>query len=153
MSAARSNAGDGKRSSRNRRGRGRAGGGQQQPTQNERRGGSARGGGASGGGGGAGGGKAGRNRRNRGRTRNQPDPVEFWGDPTQLPETETGVHITDEPAAVPRSLGPPPLPGHEQIAANYFAVVYDRAVATAGALAAAGGLIDPTGLIGDDEDE
>lgn len=150
MSAARSNAGDGKRSSRNRRGRGRSGGGNQpQNNTNDKRGTN-----RSGGSGGGGGGKSGRNRRNRGRNRNQPDPVEFWGDPTQLPETETGVHITDEPAAVPRSLGTPPLPGHEQIAANYFAVVYDRAVATAGALAAAGGLIDPTGLTGgDDEDD
>ncbi|HSK24462.1 MAG TPA: hypothetical protein VK906_14850 [Egicoccus sp.] len=148
MSAARNNTGDGKRTSRNRRGRGRSGGGQQPPTQNERRGGNTRGGGS-----GGGGGKSARSRRNRGRNRNQPDPVEFWGDPEQLPQTETGVHITDEPAAVPRSLGTPPLPGHEQIAANYFAVVYDRAVATAAALAAAGGLIDPTGLTGDDEDE
>lgn len=152
MSAAR-NAEGGKRS-RNRRGRGRSGGGNPPAPTTERRGNASRGatGGGSGGGGG-GGGKSGRSRRNRGRNRNQPDPVEFWGDPAQLPETETGVHITDEPAAVPRSLGTPPLPGHEQIAANYFAVVYDRAVATAGALAAAGGLIDPTGLAGDDEDE
>lgn len=151
MSGARSN--DGGKRSRNRRGRGRSSGGNQQQATNERRGNSTRG--SSGGGSGSGGGgKSGRNRRNRGRNRNQPDPVEFWGDPTQLPETETGVHITDEPAAVPRSLGTPPLPGHEQIAANYFAVVYDRAVATAGALAAAGGLIDPTGLTGEDvEDE
>lgn len=147
MSAARNNAGDGKRSSRNRRSRGRSGGGQQPAAQNERRGGNTRGGS------GGGGGKSARGRRNRGRNRNQPDPVAFWGDPDQLPQTETGVHITDEPAAVPRSLGTPPLPGHEQIAANYFAVVYDRAVATAAALAAAGGLIDPTGLTGDDEDE
>jgi hypothetical protein len=54
--------------------------------------------------------------------------------------------MTDHPAAVPQSLGPPPLPGHESIAEHYFGVVYDRAVATAGALAAAGGLIDPDAL-------
>jgi predicted TIM-barrel enzyme len=47
---------------------------------------------------------------------------------------------------VPRSLGPPPLPGHENAAEHYFAAVYDRAVTTAGALAAAGGLIDPDAL-------
>jgi hypothetical protein len=92
------------------------------------------------------------NRRNRGRSRNQPDPVAFWGDPAQLPATRTDIQITDDPAAVPRSLGTPPLPGQEQIAAHYFAVVYDRAVTTAGALAAAGGLIDPEGLTADDED-
>ena len=48
---------------------------------------------------------------------------------------------------MPQSLGPPPLPGHESIAEHYFGVVYDRAVATAGALAAAGGLIDPDALV------
>ncbi|MFA9430664.1 hypothetical protein [Egicoccus sp. AB-alg2] len=144
MSAARNT---GRRASR-RRGRGRAGGQQQPAAQEERR--NQRTGGGSGSGGGGGGGGGGKpprgNRRNRGRGRNQPDPVAFWGDPAQLPETETGVQITDAPAAVPRSLGTPPLPGHEQIAAHYFTVVYDRAVTTAGALAAAGGLIDPNGL-------
>ncbi|MFA9446617.1 hypothetical protein [Egicoccus sp. AB-alg6-2] len=157
MNAARNAGGEGGRKpSRNRRGRGRAGAGAGQPAaQAERRGGGQRGGNGGAGGGGGGGGKSGRNNRgrSRGRNRNQPDPVEFWGDPAQLPETETGVQITDEPAAVPRSLGPPPLPGHEQIAANYFAVVYDRAVTTAGALAAAGGLIDPDGLREELEDD
>jgi hypothetical protein len=82
-----------------------------------------------------------RNRRKRGDDRRK-DDVGFWGDPKRLPPPESGIRITDDPAAVPRSLGPPPLPGHETIAENYFAVVYDRAIATAGALAAAGGMID-----------
>lgn len=56
------------------------------------------------------------------------------------------MRITDDPAAVARSLGAPPLPGHEKIAEHYFTVVYERAVQTAGALAAAGGLIDPATL-------
>jgi hypothetical protein len=43
---------------------------------------------------------------------------------------------------VVRSLGPPPLPGHETAAEHYFGAVYERAVALAGALAAAGGLLD-----------
>jgi predicted TIM-barrel enzyme len=47
---------------------------------------------------------------------------------------------------VPRSLGQPPLPGHQAIAEHYLEAVYDRAVTTAGALAAAGGLIDPDAL-------
>lgn len=85
--------------------------------------------------------------RNRGRNRNQrPKGVGFWGDADRLPDFEGTVRITDDPSAVPRSLGPPPLPGHEAIAQHYFTAVYDRAVATAGALAAAGGLIDPTAL-------
>jgi hypothetical protein len=58
------------------------------------------------------------------------------------------VRITDVPAAVPHSLGPPPLPGgHDTIAAHYFTAVYDRAVTLAGALAAAGGMIKPEDLL------
>lgn len=72
--------------------------------------------------------------------------VGFWGDAEKLPAATQDVRITDDPAAVARSLGAPPLPGHERIAAHYFTVVYERAVQTAGALAAAGGLIDPETL-------
>jgi hypothetical protein len=86
------------------------------------------------------------NRNRRGKQQRKPDTAGFWGDPTKLPEARSDVRITDDPAAVPRSLGPPPLPGHEKIAEHYFAAVYDRAVMTAGALAAAGGLIDPESL-------
>lgn len=85
-------------------------------------------------------GRSGR-RKNRNR-RPKIDPVSFWGDPASLPRSEADVRITDDPGAVPRSLGTPPLPGQEQLAPHYFAAVYDRAVTTAGALAAAGGLID-----------
>jgi hypothetical protein len=85
--------------------------------------------------------------RNRNRRQGQARPnAGFWGDPSRLPPARTDVRMTDHPAAVPQSLGPPPLPGHESIAEHYFGVVYDRAVATAGALAAAGGLIDPDAL-------
>jgi hypothetical protein len=87
-------------------------------------------------------------RRNRGsRTNPQQDPVAFWGDPSELPASQPDVRITDDPSAVPRSLGAPPLPGHEVIAEHYFRVVFERAVTTAGALAAAGGLIDPDALL------
>lgn len=70
----------------------------------------------------------------------------FWGDASQLPEPRTDVRMTTRPAALPRSLGPAPLSGYEAIAAHYFDAVYERAVTTAGALAAAGGLIDPETL-------
>jgi hypothetical protein len=76
----------------------------------------------------------------------------FFGDPQALGEEDKTVHITPDPAAVPRSLGKPPLPGHEQIAEHYFAAVYDRAVATASALAAVAGLIDPADLTADDDE-
>jgi hypothetical protein len=77
--------------------------------------------------------------------------VAFWGDPSTLPVTQNDLRITDDPSAVPRSLGAPPLPGHEAIAEHYFRVVFERAVTTAGALAAAGGLIDPDALMDDHE--
>ena len=76
--------------------------------------------------------------------------IGFWGDPEKLPPTRQDVRISDDPSAVARSLGPPPLPGHETIAEYYFAAVYDRAVGIAGALAAVGGLIKPEDL-GDDQ--
>lgn len=74
----------------------------------------------------------------------------FFGDPQLLSEENTELRITPDPDAIPRSLGKPPLPGHEQIAEHYFAAVYDRAVATASALATVAGLIDPDELTGDD---
>lgn len=87
-----------------------------------------------------------RRRRNR-REGQRPDQRAFWGDLAGLPGAIPEIRITDDPAAVPRSLGQPPLPGHEAIAEHYFAAVYDRAVNTASALAAAGGLIDPDALL------
>jgi hypothetical protein len=117
--------------------------------------------GSSKGGGGKGGGGKGRN-RNRRRNRNRgggnkgnqaPSGAGFWGEADKLPAPVQDVRITDDPAAVARSLGSPPLPGHEKIAEHYFTVVYERAVQTAGALAAAGGLIDPMALAGESFDD
>lgn len=110
---------------------------------------------------------AARDKRNRKRagnrkTRQRPKPPEreqapgrndaagFWGEPELLPAMERDVRLTDDAAAIPRSLGPPPLPGHEQVAEHYFTVVYERAVGTAGALAAAGGLIDLSAMVDED---
>ena len=41
-----------------------------------------------------------------------------------------------------RSLGRVPLSGHETAAEHWFSLVYERAAVLAGALAAAGGLLD-----------
>ena len=73
--------------------------------------------------------------------------VGFWGDSGKLPEAKSDVRISTEPAVVPHSLGPPPLPGHETIAMHYFTAIYDRAVTLSGALAAAAGLIEPDELV------
>ncbi|HVM00438.1 MAG TPA: hypothetical protein VM324_14185 [Egibacteraceae bacterium] len=94
-----------------------------------------------------------RRRRGAGGKRRADENVAgFWGAPSQLPPARHDVRITDVPAATVRSLGPPPLPGHEVVAEHYFAAVYDRAVALAGALAAVGGLIEPDELVDRDGD-
>ena len=91
---------------------------------------------------GSGGGAPQRNKRKpRGAGNQRQNGAGFWGDAARLPPARTDVRIAEDPAAVARSLGPPPLPGHEVIAEHYFAAVYDRAVTLAGALATAGGLI------------
>ncbi|MBW3658299.1 MAG: hypothetical protein KY457_06650 [Actinobacteria bacterium] len=156
-----------RRRNRSRGGQRRRGsGGQDQQAPDQQPKGAEQGGGGQGDGGGKsdGGGKGnrgggsrsrGRGSRRRGRGR-RPEGVGFWGDAGQLPDPTPDIRLTSDPAAVARSLGTPPLPGHEQIAGHYFAAVYDRAVATAGALAAAGGLIEPDELadeLGDDDTE
>jgi len=84
-----------------------------------------------------------RNRKRRNRS-SAKATLEFWGDVDALPEVQADIRITQDPAAVVRSLGRPPLPGHEQASEAYFAAVYGRAVGLAGALAAAGaGCIAP----------
>jgi len=141
------------------RGRGRGGrrggkGSQGQASQQGGGQGSAQGGGQQGGGqgqarqGGQGQRAASRAKgRNRRGARQRKEPVSFWGDPARLPTAEKDVRISEDAAAVVRSLGPPPLPGREQISEHYFEAVYDRAVMVAGALAAAGGLIEPEDLV------
>ena len=84
-----------------------------------------------------------RRRRNKG---SGAKAAEFWGDATRLPPPKETVRITKDPAAVIRSLGPPPLHGNERIAEHYFDAVYERSVMLASALAAAAELIDPDEL-------
>ncbi len=67
---------------------------------------------------------------------------EFWEGAEPLPDSPSAIALTEDPAAVVRSLGPPPLSGREQVAEHYFEAVYQRAVAIASALAAAGHLLD-----------
>jgi hypothetical protein len=87
--------------------------------------------------------------------------TDFWGTPASLSAAMAGsvdgaadaatavpgIRPSKEPDTMVRSLGPPPLAGQEAIAEHYFAAVYEKAVGLAGALAAAGGLLefdDPT---------
>lgn len=88
-------------------------------------------------------------RRNRKRRNKTKAIAEYWGDTDALPEPTNDIRITDEPAAVVRSLGRPPLPGQEQASEAYFTAVYGRAVGLASALAAAAELIEPEELLDD----
>ena len=75
------------------------------------------------------------------------DPVAFWGDPEKLPKGDAAqVTISTSPPAVVKSLGRPPLSGHQNASEHYFAAVYERAVNLGAALAAAGNLIAPDEL-------
>jgi hypothetical protein len=69
----------------------------------------------------------------------------FWGEvPAEADEPGTTVERirpTPDPAALPRSLGDPPLTP-DTAAAHHVAVVYEEAVRAATALAAANGLLD-----------
>lgn len=55
------------------------------------------------------------------------------------------ISVTTDPTSTVRSLGKPPLGGRETVAEHYFEAVYQRAVAMAGALAAAGNLLEEDG--------
>ncbi len=77
----------------------------------------------------------------------------FWGDPSKLPREEPTVRIITDPSAVVRSLGRPPLSGHQNHAEGYFTAVYQRSVTLASVLAAAGNLIAPDDLVGERVDD
>ena len=67
---------------------------------------------------------------------------DFWEGADAGDESEVRIRPAGDPAAMIRSLGPPPLPGRETIAEHYFAAVYDIAARRALALAAASGLLE-----------
>ena len=94
-----------------------------------------------------------RRRRNRPRKRvgsgsgdqplhNQPkiNPLEFWGESSDLHDRISGLSHSPNVQAVLNSLGRPPLTGSETAAEHWFSLVYERAAFLAGALAAAGDL-------------
>lgn len=80
-------------------------------------------------------------RRRRGR-RQGPAPDAFWGRSEERPERPAQVVPTHDPAAIPRSLGDPPLSAKPGEAHHHLSVVYEEAVRAATALAAANGLLD-----------
>lgn len=75
---------------------------------------------------------------------------EFWGSmPAEGDEVPAPIHPTSDPGAVPRSLGAPPLSARSGVAVASLTTVYEEAVRTATALAAANGLLAPAA--GDEE--
>ncbi|MDP8986941.1 MAG: hypothetical protein M3N11_01120 [Actinomycetota bacterium] len=69
-----------------------------------------------------------------------PTAAALWRPVPQLPEPEPIVRA-DDPAAVLRSLGDPPLQGQGAVAEHYLAAVVERSAYVATALAAAAGLL------------
>jgi hypothetical protein len=72
----------------------------------------------------------------------KPSARDFWGRDDPDAEEPALIRPSDEPTAMIRSLGPPPLPGRETVSEHYFVAVYDKAASLAIALAAASGLLD-----------
>ena len=92
-----------------------------------------------------------RKRRSRGRAAQAPTAKtagDFWGDAEKLPRVDS-VTLTSDPSAAVRSLGRPPLAGHEAVSEHYFRAVYEQAVMLAAVLATAGDLIDVDELTAD----
>ena len=70
--------------------------------------------------------------------------ADFWGrEPAEPPPPPDPIRPPEDPTALVRSLGPPPLPGWERVAEHYFAAVYEKSTNLAVALAAASGLLGP----------
>jgi hypothetical protein len=76
------------------------------------------------------------------RAARRPSARDFWGTEPAEAEEPSLIRPSDDPTAMIRSLGPPPLPGRETVAEHYFVAVYEKATALATALAAASGLLD-----------
>ena len=72
----------------------------------------------------------------------KPSGRDFWGRDDRDEEPPALIRPSDDPTAMIRSLGPPPLPSRETVAEHYFVAVYDKAASLAVALAAASSLLD-----------
>jgi hypothetical protein len=61
--------------------------------------------------------------------------------PGEAAATPAGIRPTTDPGALVRSLGPPPLAGDPALSQRTLTTVYEEAVKTATAIAAANGLL------------
>jgi hypothetical protein len=90
-----------------------------------------------------------RNNKARGGRTHKPSARDFWGVEHDDEDPPPLIRPSEDPTAMIRSLGPPPLPSRETVAEHYFVAVYEKATALATALAAASDLLD----MDEDEDE
>lgn len=79
-------------------------------------------------------------RRGKSQSRTAP-PAEFWRAAPEPPEPPD-ISPADDPTALLRSMGAPPLPGQQNFALPYFEAVAQRAAILASALAASADLLD-----------
>ncbi len=75
--------------------------------------------------------------------------TDFWGADDDAEEAAAAIQPTSDPGALPRSLGAPPLSARSGVALASLTTVYEEAVRTATALAAANGLLASDGGRGD----
>jgi hypothetical protein len=80
-------------------------------------------------------------RRSRAKGAATVSPADFWRATPDLGSPDR-IRPPDDPTALLRSLGTPPLPGQGAVADHYLTAVIERSSALATALAAAGGLLD-----------
>jgi len=66
----------------------------------------------------------------------------FWGSQAEPSDATRSIRPTSDPAAVVRSLGPPPLAMDAAVVDRHLTAVYEEAVRAATALAAANGLLE-----------
>ena len=78
--------------------------------------------------------------KNRRRSSGGARPGELWRVAPE-PPAPAPIRPTDDPTALLRSLGDPPLQGQGTVALHYLGAVVERAVGIATALAVAGGLL------------
>lgn len=85
----------------------------------------------------------GRQPQRRRRPTRKPKPVDLWSLAPELPRPAP-IRAADDPTALIRSLGQPPLGGQSTAAQHYMVAVVERAAGLAAALAATADLLaDP----------
>lgn len=93
-------------------------------------------------------GRPGRSRRRGG---GAGKPTDLWRAVPEPPEPDD-IDPADDPTALLRSLGDPPLHGQKVTAGHYLSAVVERAAGLATALAATADLLAPEPVEGDDDD-